>query len=238
MTTRVLPDRDPSKPATAGSFAPLVDAGGLLRRATGGAPSSGGAVRAGHRGSIALVALWLLFVVAVRVITTGMWFDSVHHGSVYRTMIEAQILLFCVFGGRRRARRRADDRGAVRRMRSPLGRLSRTTTRSAGCSAGTNRGSAPDLVLLAVVIPAILVGQRAASGWQTYLLWRHATPWHATDPLFHKDISFFVEVYPFHVLVVALLSQAVTYGLWIAVIGGYWYGAWRLRRGRQKVTQG
>ena len=34
----------------------------------------------------------------------------------------------------------------------------------------------------------------AAGGWQTYLLWRHATPLHATDPLFHKDISFFVEV--------------------------------------------
>ena len=37
-------------------------------------------------------------------------------------------------------------------------------------------------------------------------------------------------------MVVALLSQALSYGLWIALAGGYWYGAWRLRRGRRKVT--
>ena len=26
-----------------------------------------------------------------------MWFDSVHAGSVYVTMLKAQVLLFCVF---------------------------------------------------------------------------------------------------------------------------------------------
>jgi uncharacterized protein len=67
-------------------------------------------------------------------------------------------------------------------------------------------------------------------------MWRHAMPWHSVDPQFHKDISFFVDVYPFHVMVVTLLSKAFTYGLWIAVIGSYWYGGWRLRKGRQKVT--
>ena len=36
----------------------------------------------------------------------------------------------------------------------------------------------------------------------------------------------------------SLLLQAVTYGLFIAVIAGYWYGTWRLRRGRRKVTNG
>jgi len=184
---------------------------------------------------VALIVLWLLFVVAVRIATTDMWFDSVHDGSVYTTTVKAQILLFCVFGviagviggGTVVALRRLrplylspdDDtfRWMFRRYEPRARRL---------------------IVLLAVVVPGVLVGRSAAAGWQTYLLWRHATPWHATDPLFHKDISFFVEVYPFHVMVVALLSQAVSYGLWIAVIGGYWYGAWRLRRGRRKVTRG
>ena len=100
---------------------------------------------------------------------------------------------------------------AVRRMRSPL-----TFAKRADAFRWVFRAHEARvrrcLMVLAVVIPAILVGQRAASGWQTYLLWRHAVPWHASDPLFHKDISFFVEVYPFHVLVAALLSQAVTYG--------------------------
>ena len=92
--------------------------------------------------------------------------------------------------------------------------------------------------MLAVVVPGVLVGRSAAAGWQTYLLWRHAVPFHTTDPVFHKDVAFFVDVYPFHVMVVALLAKAVTYGLYLAVIGGYWYGAWRLRKGSQKITRG
>jgi hypothetical protein len=181
-----------------------------------------------------LVVLWLLFGVAVRIATTQMWFDSVDHGSAYRTMVEAQILLFCVF---------AVVTGlvsgltimAIRRIRSPLPFSPDDDTIRWVFRKYEPRISRL-IVVLAIVVPAILVGRRAAGGWQTYLLWRHATPWHASDPLFHKDISFFVEVNPFHVMVVALLSQAVTYALWIAVVGGYWYGAWRLRRGRRKVT--
>lgn len=183
---------------------------------------------------VAVVVLWLMFRVAVTIVTTQMWFDSVHHGTVYTTTLEAQILLFCVF---------AVITGlvsglailAVRRNRSPL-----YFSQDDDTIRWVFRKYEPRLsrliVLLVVVIPAIVVGRSAAAGWQTYLLWRHATPWHATDPLFHKDISFFVEIYPFHAMVAALLSQAVTYGLWIAVVGGYWYGGWRLRRGRQKVT--
>ena len=184
---------------------------------------------------VAVVVLWVLFKVAVGIATTDMWFNSVHHGSVYTTMIEAKVVLFCVFavvgglvGGL--------TLFAVRRLRSPLAFAKREDAFRWVFRRHEAR-LRRYLMILAVVIPAILIGQRAASGWQTYLLWRHAVPWHTSDPLFHKDISFFIEVYPFHVLVVSLLSQAVTYGLWIAVISGYWYGGWRLRRGRRKVTR-
>ena len=228
------PTRVRSKPAANGTFAKLTTAGGSLRR-----PARRRAIlRWGRRLLVAVAAvvvLWLLFVVAVRILTTDLWFDSVHDGSVYTTMVRAQILLFCIFGilagavgalvivAVRRIRPlyvSSDDdtfRWMFRKVEPRLWRL---------------------LVVLAVVIPAVLVGRQAAGGWQTYLMWRHSAPWHATDPLFHKDISFFLEVYPFHVMVVALLAQALTYGIWIAVIAGYWYGAWRLRRGRRKISRG
>jgi uncharacterized membrane protein (UPF0182 family) len=185
---------------------------------------------------VAVVVLWQLLLVGVRLATTKMWFDSVHHGAVYTTMLEAQIVLFCIFavvaglvGGATML--------ALRRIRPPLPMSSEDDTLR-WLFRKYERRLWRILVALAVLVPAILVGQRAASNWQTYLLWRHAAPWHASDPLFHKDISFFVDVYPFHVLVLTLLSQAVSYGLWISVIGGYWYGAWRLRRGRRKITRG
>lgn len=184
---------------------------------------------------VTVVVLWRLFLVAVNIATTEMWFNSVHHGAVYTTMIEAKVLLFCVFavigglvGG--------FTLFAVRRLRSPLAFAKRQDAFRWVFRKHEGR-LRRYLMILAVVVPAILIGQRAASGWQTYLLWRHAVPWHVSDPLFHKDVSFFVEVYPFHVLVVALLSQAVTYGLWIAAITGYWYGGWRIRRGRRKITR-
>ncbi len=183
----------------------------------------------------ALVVLWLLLGVAVRIVTTQMWFDSVGHGSAYRTMVEAQILLFCIFAVVASLLSGLTIR-TLRRMRSPLAFSQDDDTIRWIFRKYESRFSRL-IVVLCVVVPGILAGRSAAAGWQTFLLWRHATPWHATDPLFHKDISFFVEVNPFHVLAVALLSQALTYALWIAVVGGYWYGAWRLRRGRQKVTR-
>jgi hypothetical protein len=182
-----------------------------------------------------IVVLWLLLLVAVRMITTDLWFNSVHDGRVYTTMLEAQIQLFCIFGA---------IGGlvggltvwAVRRIRSPL-----AFSQDDDGFRWVFRKYEPRLwrfiLVLAVVIPAILLGRQAASGWQTYLLWQHATPWHTADPQFHKDISYYIEVYPFHRMVVALLSQVVTYALWIAVFSGYWYGGWRLRRGRQKITK-
>ncbi len=227
------PTRTPAKPATTGALAKLVTARSSVTRA-----NRRGALKRAAIGLVAVVAtvvvLWLLFRVTVTIATTQMWFDSVHHGAVYRTTLEAQILLFCVFGVVGGLVSGATML-TIRRMRSPL-----YVSQDDDTIRWIFRKYEPRLsrliVLLVVVVPGIWVGQQAAAGWQTYLMWRHATPWHATDPLFHKDISFFVEVYPFHVMVVALLSQALTYGLWIAVVGGYWYGGWRLRRGRRKIT--
>ena len=185
---------------------------------------------------VAIAVLWALFQVAVRIITTTWWFDSVRDGSVYTTMLQAEILLFVIFG----AIAGLIGGGsiiALRRLRSPLP-VDQDYDTFRWAFRKYEPRVAPLLVLVLIVAPGILVGKAAASYWQTYLLWRHAVPWHQADPLFGKDISYFVDVYPFHLAVVSLLSQAVVYGLWIAVIGGYWYGGWRLRRGKQKVARG
>jgi uncharacterized protein len=227
------PSRSSGPPAVPGALAKLATAGSSVKRA-----HKRGAVKRWAVRLIAAVAvvvvLWLLFLVTVRIATTQMWFDSVHDGSVYTTTIKAQILLFCIF-----AVIAAVVCGltifAIRRVQPPLPFSQDDDTIRWIFRKYESRVSWL-IVLLVAVIPGVVFGRRAAAAWQTYLMWRHATPWHATDPLFHKDISFFVEVNPFHVFVVGLLSQLVTYALWIAVVGGYWYGAWRLRRGSRKVT--
>ncbi len=236
------PSRVQSKAATPGGYAQVMAGSGLLRRAAGGsrlqrATGRGALKRWAMRAVLAVVTLyllWRLLLVAVNTVTTAMWFDSVQAGRVYQTMIEARILLFTAFavvgglvGGLTIL--------TVRRIRplpiSPDNDTFRWSFRK-------YEPRFYRLVnLLGVAVPAILLGSRAQAAWQVYLLWRHARPFRTTDPLFHKDISFYTEVYPFHQLVVTLLLQAVRYGIWIAVIAGYWYGAWRLRRGRRKVTK-
>lgn len=221
--------------AAGGDFMKRAARKPLLKRITG----TGGLRRWAWRlllAVVTLVILWQLFVVAVGIITSQMWFDSVGSGSVYRTMLGAEVGLFCVFaviagllGGLTVV--------ALQRIRPGLSLSPEDDTLR-----WTFRKYEPRfrwlVVAVAVLVPAISVGRQAAAHWQAYLLWANARPFHSIDPVFHKDVAFYVDVYPFHRLVVSLLLNAVTYALWIAAIGGYCYGVWRLRRGRKKVTKG
>ncbi|MEO9140312.1 MAG: UPF0182 family protein [Jatrophihabitans sp.] len=230
----ISPNRARSKPSAAGAVTKLASAGAALKHENGRSALKRWSIRL-LVVAVVLVALWELFLVVVRIATTQMWFDSVQDGAVYQTMVETQILLFCVFGAFASLVSGLTIR-AVRRTRSPL-EFSQDDDTFRWIFRKYEPRISRLIVLLVVVVPGVLVGRSAASGWQTYLMWRHATPWHVTDPLFHLDLSFFVEIYPLHLMAVSLLSQAIAYGLWIAAVGGYWYGAWRLRRGRKKVTR-
>ena len=79
----------------------------------------------------------------------------------------------------------------------------------------------------------IHTGTAASHRWQTYVLWRHSESWHRTDPQFHRDISYYVSVLPFHQMVVGYLSSIVLVCLVVTLVAGYLYGAVRIRtRGR------
>lgn len=226
-----LTNQGTSKASSAGGM--LVTAGTHLRRAARG----GALKRWGIRLLalvVALVVLWELFLVVVRIATSDMWFNSVHAGTVYTTELRAQILLFCVFGAVAGILCGA-TMWVLRRFREPLP-VSQENDTFRWAFRKIERRVGRLLVVLAVVIPAIMVGSRAAGSWQMYLLWRHTAPVGVTDPVFHKDTAFFFDVYPFHQLVLSLLLQGVKYALVIAVVGGYWYGGWRLRGGTKKIT--
>ena len=234
--------RSSARPAVPAGFSHLATASGFLgrasavqriRRTLGGGRFRHWLIRV-LIAAIAVYAVWRLFRVIVSIATTGLWFGSVHAGSVYATMLGARIVLFCVFG---------IVAGAI----SGLTLLAVTRIQPAlklSSDYDTFRWSFRRyeprfriwLLLAAVVVPLILVGSAAAGNWQTYLLWRHTTLFHQIDPLFHRDASFYIEVVPFYQLIQRLLLRCVAYAIWIAVIAGYWYAAWRIRRGRKKIT--
>jgi uncharacterized membrane protein (UPF0182 family) len=184
---------------------------------------------------IVLAALFYAFLAFVDIRTNVLWFRSVHVDEVYGTIVRAQVLLFCVFGVlaaagvaaslvlvvRLRPKYRPDPNREIWRHRYlRFEKRFRTW-----------------LIVLVSLYAGVHVGTAASHHWQTYVMWRNAEPWHRTDPQFHRDISYFVSVLPFHRMVVSYLSSIVLVCLVVTFVAGYLYGAFRIRtRGRVRRT--
>jgi uncharacterized membrane protein (UPF0182 family) len=176
--------------------------------------------------AIVVIAVFYAFLAFVAIRTNVLWFRSVHVDHVYGTILRAQVVLFVVFGGltalavaaslvllvRHRPRLRADPRRTWRRRFRHYEPRFRVW-----------------LIVVVALYCGVHVGTRASHRWQTYVLWRHAQPWHRTDPQFHRDISYYVDVLPFHLMVVTYLTSIVVLCLVITLVAGYLYGAIRFR---------
>jgi uncharacterized protein len=185
---------------------------------------------------LALFALFYAFLAFVNVRTNVLWYDSVHAGSVYRTMLGAQILLFVVFGGLT-ALAVAASLLVVVRSRP---KFRPDPTRQKWRARFVRYESRSHLRIWLIVVVSLWLGVRAGSRathrWQTYLMWKHSVSWGQQDPQFHRDISYFVSVFPFHKLVVGYLSSIVVTCLVVTVIASYLYGALRIRGHGPRMT--
>jgi uncharacterized membrane protein (UPF0182 family) len=184
--------------------------------------------------AIVLVALFYAFMAFVNIRTNVLWYRSVHAGSVYGTVLGAQVLLFTVFGGltalavagslvlvvRRRPRFRPHPLKQKWRAR-----FLRVESRVRYW-----------LIAVVAVYLGVRVGTRATHRWQIYLLWRHSQSWHQSDPQFHRDVSYFVFVMPFHKMVVNYLSSIVVTCLVVTLVASYLYGALRIRGTGRRMT--
>jgi uncharacterized membrane protein (UPF0182 family) len=93
--------------------------------------------------------------------------------------------------------------------------------------------------LAAILIAALLglfAGITAQARWETWLLWRHGTPFNIQDPQFHKDISYFVFTYPFQRFILGYLFTAVVLSLISALMVHYLFGGLRLQTPGEKLT--
>lgn len=190
--------------------------------------------------AVAVVVLGALVSVAVRLETNRLWFRSVHASGVYGTQLRAQVLLFVV--------------GAV--VAGALGALAVVLVQrrpvptapwhhsedeeTRGWRAWVEaRPVLANRLVLAVftLVPAYRVGTAAAGRWQAYLLWRHAAPWGVTDAVHHRDVSYYVEVYPFHRAVANLLGSALTWALVATVVAGLVHASLRLRGPARRFTR-
>jgi uncharacterized protein len=186
---------------------------------------------------VALVVVWWAVKAFVGIETNLLWFRSVGHENVYARKIWTQVLLFGIFGGLMALSLTANLL-VLRRLRprefapDPVAQRWRYRFQTAE----------PRLwVWLFVVIVGYLtvkMGSLATGSWQTWLAWRYAVPTPGqVDPHFHREISYYLFVYPMHRLVVTLLFRIVLTSLIAVVVMAYWYGGLRLRGAGPRISR-
>ena len=182
-----------------------------------------------HRSVIAVVAAVggvLIAMVALRILAAVLvdywWFDSLGCGSVYGRILLARVVLWCVgfaasFGaaasGFLIARRiaRSSDRGRPQwgRRASPFAPLQQMAWPL--CWAGA-------------AFAGVVGGSMLSLMWHRVLLFLYRMPFDVADPIFGKDIGFFVLVYPLAVLLRRMLLALV----WVSLAGA---AAWHTASG-------
>jgi uncharacterized membrane protein (UPF0182 family) len=177
---------------------------------------------------------WLLNAF-VGIDTNLLWFRAIGHESAYTRRIWTEVLLFATFGSLMAAfvahtlvvvvRQRPDYRPdpARQRWRYVFSRIEARLRKP--------------LFVMIVAVLSVLAGSTAANGWQTWLLWRNRTSVGRTDPEFHRDISYFLFVYPQHRMVLSLLFRIVGTAIVVLLVSAYAYGALRLRGNGPKLTR-
>jgi uncharacterized membrane protein (UPF0182 family) len=86
-----------------------------------------------------------------------------------------------------------------------------------------------------VVVLSLIIGSQALGQWQNWLLFRNSTPFAATDPQFHRNISYFVFTLPFQQFVIHWTLVALVVVLLVTTLSHYLNGGIRMQGPRPRV---
>lgn len=145
---------------------------------------------------LAIAALLIIFGGAiVALYTDWLWFSDLGYGRIFSTILMTRIgvglvlgfLFFAIiYSNLWYARRIAPPPSPSGIQQQLLERLGRLARRSLGL-----------LLFLGSIVLAAIVGLEAATHWQEWLMYSHATPFGVRDPVFAKDVGFYVFQLPF-----------------------------------------
>ncbi|TDC88715.1 UPF0182 family protein [Nonomuraea deserti] len=178
--------------------------------------------------AIALVVIVALFFLFSGFYTDYLWFDATNYTSVFTTVLLTKIVLFLV-GAALMVGIAGGNMLLAFRMRPMFGPA------VFGGSSGADRyrmALDPHRKLIFIVgmgLLALFSGSSFAGQWQTWLKFINGEAFGKLDPLFKKDISFFMFDYPFIRMGLNFLFTAVIISIILAAITHYLYGGFRLQ---------
>ncbi len=86
-----------------------------------------------------------------------------------------------------------------------------------------------------VVVLSLIVGSQAIGQWNNWILFRHSTPFDATDPQFHRNVAYFVMTLPFEQFLVHWALVALFLVLLATLLSHYLNGGIRMQGSRPRV---
>ncbi len=181
---------------------------------------------------VLVVALLSLRTFAVA-FTDYLWFGSVHLHSVWTSLLEIKVGLFVAFAAvfgvllfvNMIVAERLAPRGPVRDTEDEFVRRYQQLT------APFTRW----IRLAVVVFLSIVLGSQAIGQWQHWILFRNAVPFGVKDPMWHKDIGYYVFTLPFQNFLVHWALAAVLVILLLTVVTHYLNGGIRTQGPRPRV---
>ena len=173
--------------------------------------------------SALLVIALTVFLVGLRVYTEALWFEELGQAQRYWTVFNTRVLLFLVgFAA------------------SILFFFLQTRIALSGLEADVRRRLRPALgvYMLFGLVVSIMLGNSCSEWWERVLLYMNQVPFGVSDPVFHRDVSFYVFSLPFlselRSYFVALLIFS-TLGLLVMYLAELGVGMYDLYRPRKPV---
>ena len=185
--------------------------------------------------TVAVVAVGFLSLRSLSVLWTDqMWFSSVGLSNVFSTLFLVKVGLGLTFGavfflllwvnllltdrfGARDLSFEPEDE-IVRRFQNVV------------------RPYAGRIYAAIALVMSLVAGLNAVGQWQKYLLFAHRQSFHVSDPLFHKDVGFYVFTLPFVSFIVTWLLVALFVILIVTAGFHYLNGGIRASRARPRVA--
>ncbi len=189
---------------------------------------------------IALVAVAVFFVLFLSAngvasfYTDWLWFDNLDLGSVWTTILSTRLLLavvfttifFTVLWGNLYI---ADRIQPETRPDTPEEDLVERYHAVVGVHAGKVR------IAIAALF-GLIAGVNTSSEWETWLLFRSGADFGRTDPLFARDVGFYVFRLPFWTFVVDWFFAALVLTLIVVLVAHYLNGGIRASVSQERVS--
>lgn len=169
-----------------------------------------------------LVSIFFLFIISstlIVLLTDYWWFQSLGYGSIWSKVIGSKVTLFLVF--------------------SIIGSLiiwvnlflvdksapaiDSVTFASDSLASRYNAIILPRIKVVRVLVSAVVgmfVGSEALNQWQSWMLFRNGGTWGVSDPVFGKDVGFYVFKLPFYSFIVGWLVLVLILSAMLS-IGAY-----------------